>query len=377
MVCLEKYDAQLRQQIKSVEEAGTYNKETFKQFSEYRDRINADLKGQLPPDTFIAFERVNDLNEAGNFDYRPYLLSSVNMISGQYIEDAFVQLNQGGGIGRSERPVVSFQMNNVGAPMLGKLTTDYMKHFMAIVLDGVVKSAPVIQSSISEAGQITLGAGSLEEINQEAKDLSIVLRAGALPATIQIQEERVIDPSMGRDAIEAGNKALLLSTLFVFLFMFLYYGSAGVLATFVTLINVALIFAILGSLGATLTLPGIAGIVLTIGMAVDALIIIYERMREEMRAGRNNRQIIEMGFDKAMSTIVDSNVTTILGAIVLLNYGTGTIRGFAFTLIVGIVTNVFMATFYLKTLFNLFYSGQNTIKIGLAKKELTEIGATR
>lgn len=374
--CMGKQQAMLLEKIKKAEEAGSYNKDTYTQFSEYRDRLNKDLAGELPKDTFIAFEKTPDPNEIGKFSYRPYLLSSVNMLSGQYIEDAFVSMDSGSGIG-VQTPVVSFRMDTTGAPLLGQLTSEYRKHYMAIVLDGVVKSAPVIQSTISEAGQITLGRGDLQALNQEARDLSIVLRAGALPASIEIQEERIIGPSIGRDAIESGKTALIYAAIFVLLFMWLYYGKAGLVASFVTVINIALIFAILGSLNATLTLPGIAGVVLTIGMAVDALIIIFERMREEMRAGRNNRQIIEMGFDKALSTILDSNITTVIGAFILLNYGTGTIRGFAFTLIVGIVCNVFMATFFMKTMFNFFFTGQRTLGVGLSKKELKEIGAMR
>ncbi len=270
-----------------------------------------------------------------------------------------------------ERPVVLFEMNSVGAPMLAQLTTEFKGHLMAIVLDDLVKSAPVIQSTISDSGQISLGSGNMEQVQQEAHDTAIVLRAGALPASIEVQEERVIGPSIGRDAIEAGKKSLIYATLLIFGFMWLYYGAAGLLANFVTLVNVMMIFAVLGSLKATLTLPGIAGIVLTIGMAVDALIIIYERIREELRAGRVGKKMIDVGFDKAFATILDSNVTTLIGAFILLNYGTGSIRGFAFTLIVGIGVNVFLATYFSKILFHVFFENSKNLSMGLSRKELS------
>jgi preprotein translocase subunit SecD len=255
--------------------------------------------------------------------------------------------------------------------MLAQLTTEFKGHLMAIVLDDLVKSAPVIQSTISDSGQISLGSGNMEQVQQEAHDTAIVLRAGALPASIEVQEERVIGPSIGRDAIEAGKKSLIYATLLIFGFMWIYYGAAGLLANFVTLVNVMMIFAVLGSLKATLTLPGIAGIVLTIGMAVDALIIIYERMREELRAGRVGKKMIDVGFDKAFATILDSNITTLIGAFILLNYGTGSIRGFAFTLIVGIGVNVFLATYFSKILFHVFFENSKNLSMGLSRKELS------
>jgi preprotein translocase subunit SecD len=278
-----------------------------------------------------------------------------------------------------ESPVVFFQLNATGTPQFGALTTEFQNHYMAIVLDGIVKSAPVIQSAITGGeGTITLGRGSAEETMREARDLSIILRAGALPATIEVQEERLIGPSMGADALVAGQRALVIAGGIIFLFMLVYYGLPGLVANFVTLVNVGIIIAVLGMMGATLTLPGIAGIVLTIGMAVDAIIIIYERMREELRAGRNTKQTVSIGFDKAFATILDSNVTTAIGAFVLLQYGSGSIRGFALTLLVGIVSNVFMATFFTKALFDFFISGrENTteLRIGLSRKELEEATA--
>ena len=369
--CLGEQQADLEAQIRDAETKGDYSYEKLKKMSDYVARVNQDLKDSLPKDTTVAFEKITDTNVVGKVRLIPYLLSTVDKISGEHIQDAFVSLQQRNGFG-PEYPVVSFNMSPAGAPMLGDMTTKFRGYFMAIVLDGVVKSAPVIQSSISKSGIITLGSSSdFNQTQQEAKDLAIVLRAGALPASIELQEERVIGPSVGRDAIEAGKKALAIAAIAIFIFMWLYYGWSGLLANFVTLINAALIFAILGSLGATLTLPGIAGIVLTIGMAVDALIIIFERMREELRRGKNARQIVEQGFDRAYTAILDSNVTTAIGAIILLQYGTGSIRGFALTLLVGIITNVFMATFFTKVIFKLFVNNNtDNIRVGLSKREL-------
>lgn len=369
--CLGEQQADLETKIQAAQEKGGYSYESLKKMSLYVARINKDLKSSIPEDTVIAFEKITDTNVVGKVRLIPFLLSTVNKLSGEHIQDAFVSTQQRNGFG-PELPVVSFNMSPAGAPMLGDMTTKYRGFFMAIVLDGIVKSAPVIQSSISKSGIITLGSSNdFSQMQQEAKDLSIVLRAGALPAAIELLEERVIGPSVGRDAIEAGKKALAIAAVVVFMFMWLYYGWAGLLANFVTLINASLIFAILGSLGATLTLPGIAGIVLTIGMAVDALIIIFERMREEIRRGKNARQVVEQGFDRAYSAILDSNVTTAIGAIILLQYGTGSIRGFALTLLVGIIANVFMATFFSKTIFRLFVKNNTDhIGVGLSKNEL-------
>ncbi len=376
--CMAAQKADLSAKIAAAESAGKYNRETFKHFSEYRERVNADLKGKIPADSFIAFEKQNDPNEVNKTKYLPILLSSKEIFSGESIEEARVSMGSDGGSKGfgMERPEVVFRINPSAAKNFEQFTGRFVGHYMAIVLDGVVKSYPVLQSAIGDSGRITLGsAASSDEAMHEGQDLAIVLRAGALPASIEVQEERVIGPSIGRDAIEAGKASLMMSFGIVLLCMVVYYGLSGLLAAFVTLVNVALIFAFLGSLHATLTLPGIAGIVLTFAMAVDALVIIFERMREEMRTGKSVNQVIELGFDRAYSAIFDSNITTIIGAFVLLNFGTGSIRGFALTLIVGIIANVLMATYYAKTLFLVFMRNKSKLSIGLSQKELTELKA--
>lgn len=370
-------EAELISWIAEAERAGSYTRESFTRLSEYKERLMADIGSKLPPDTEISFERISNPTVVGSFEMRPYILSTKNVLSGEYIEDAFVSIEQGQGIQVGpQRPIVSFRMSPVGAPMLGDLTGTYKGYQMAIVLDGIIKSAPTIQSAINDQGQITLGTGSFDDINREAQDLSIVLRAGALPADIETQEERVIGPSMGRDSIEAGKTALILASIITFLFMWFYYGVAGLIGSIATVANICIIFAILGMMGATLTLPGIAGIVLTIGMAVDALVIIFERMREELRARRNTQQIIEQGFEHAFSTILDSNVTTAIGAYILLEFGSGSIRGFALTLLIGIVANVFTSTFLTKSLFKFFIrENTSTLNLGLSSKDLKEARA--
>jgi len=371
-----KLEADVMGWISDSEKAGNYTRDTYPRFSEYKARLMEDIGSKLPKDTELSFERLSNPNVVGAFEMRPYILSSKDTLSGEYIEDAFVSVDQSSTSVGPPRPLVSFRMNPAGAPLLGDMTGTYKGYRMAIVLDGIVKSAPVVQSAISDSGQITLGTGTLEEISKEARDLSIVLRAGALPADIEVQEERVIGPSMGRDSIIAGKNALLLSAVLIFLFMWIYYGFAGFLGNVATVSNICIIFAILGLMGATLTLPGIAGIVLTIGMAVDALIIIFERMREELRAGRNTQQMIEQGFAHAFSTILDSNVTTAIGAFILLEFGTGSIRGFALTLLVGIIANVFTSTFLTKSLFKYVIRENNSkLSMGLSSKELKEVHA--
>ena len=368
--CLAKQQADLDTKIRNAEIKGIYTRETYKRFSEYQAKINADLKDQIPPETVIAFQKEKDVNVNNQTKFLPFLLSTKHVITGDALQEAFVSSEKADAYS-AERPVVSFAMNAVGAPLLESMTREFTHYFMAIVLDGTIKSYPRINTALSGGrGIIQLGTGSLEDVNREARDLAIVLKAGALPATIEVQEERVIGASMGADAINSGKSALAATLVMVLFFMWAYYGLAGLVSNFATIVNIAAIFAILGSLEATLTLPGIAGIVLTIGMAVDAIIIIFERMREELRLGRNSRQVIDLGFENAFSTILDSNVTTAIGALVLLEFGTGSIRGFALTLLVGIVVNVFMATFFLKAIMNMLFRDAKVIGLGLPKKDI-------
>jgi preprotein translocase subunit SecD len=240
---------------------------------------------------------------------------------------------------RSSEPIVNFRFNIRGAQRFGQATTENVNRALAIVLDNEVISAPrILQPITGGSGQIS-GRFTV----QQANDLSVLLRAGALPAKLTIVEERTVGPGLGEDSIAAGQLALGIGTGLVALFMIASYGLLGAIAVLAVVINVALIFGILSALGATLTLPGIAGILLTIGMAVDSNVIIYERIREESRLGRSTMSSLDQGFGRALGTIIDANFTTLLAGAILFFLGTGPVRGFAVTLSVGIVTTVFTA----------------------------------
>jgi protein-export membrane protein SecD len=254
--------------------------------------------------------------------------------------------------------IVSFELTRSGGRTFERTTGDNIGELIAIVLDDLVVSAPVIRSRIGARGQIQLGQAPLAE----AADLALVLRAGALPAPLRIMEERTVGPSLGADSIEKGRLAGILGLMFVVLVMILYYRTAGVLAVGALSVYVVLVMGGLAAFNATLTLPGIAGLILSIGMAVDANVLIFERIREELRAGRVPRTAADEGFKHAMSAIVDSNLTTLLTALILFQVGTGPVRGFAVTLSVGIVASFFSAVYVTRTFFLLY----------LARKKPTE-----
>lgn len=255
------------------------------------------------------------------------------MITGDMLTNAQPSFDQNG------QPVISFRLNNSGGRRFCDVSRNNVNKPFAIVLDNEVISAPVIREPIcGGSGQIS-GGFTIEEAN----NVALLLRAGALPAPMNVVEERTVGPSLGADSVAAGKKASLIGLALVLVFMLVAYGTFGLLADIALTVNVALIFAILSGLQATLTLPGIAGIVLTIGMAVDANVLIFERIREEIAAGRSALSSIDAGYRSAMSTIVDSNLTTLIAAIILFSFGTGPIKGFAVTLGVGIVTSFFTA----------------------------------
>jgi len=235
--------------------------------------------------------------------------------------------------------VISFRLNNTGGRRFCDVTRKNVGKPFAIVLDNEVLSAPVIREAIC-GGQGQISGGFTVE---EANDLALLLRAGALPAPMHVVEERTVGPSLGADSVEAGRKASMIGLAAVLIFMLLSYGLFGFFADLALVVNVALIFAVLSALQATLTLPGIAGIVLTVGMAVDANVLIFDRIREELRAGRSVISAIDAGYSRAMATIVDSNLTTLIAAFILFSFGTGPIKGFAVTLGIGIVTSFFTA----------------------------------
>jgi len=272
--------------------------------------------------------------------YRTYLIRAKTELTGDYIADARLGYDQ------SERgmnrPVVQFTMSPEGARRMEKLTTANVGRRMATVLEGKVETAPYIQSRIAGSGQITLGSGkSDQELAAEAQEISNVLKAGALPAPVAIQEERTVGATLGPELIRKGTQAALVGLLLVALFMVVYYRASGLIADLALVLNGLLVLAVMSVFGSTLTLPGIAGFVLTLGMAVDANVLINERIREELRAGRTGKQAVTQGYDRVFWTIVDSHVTALVAGLVLMQYGSGPVRGFAVTLIIGLICSMF------------------------------------
>ncbi len=264
-----------------------------------------------------------------------YVLEETPVVTGEDLNNAQPSFDQNG------RPAVSFQFNVSGARKFGDYTAENIGQPFAIVLDEEVISAPVIQSHIPGGSGIITGSFSVEESTQ----LAVLLRAGALPAKITFLEERTIGPELGQDSIDAGKVASVVAFAGVLIFMGLSYGLFGVFANIALILNVGLIFGLLSLIGATLTLPGIAGIVLTIGMAVDANVLVFERIREELKTARGPARAIELGYEKALSAILDANITTFITAVILFAMGSGPVRGFSVTLGIGIMTSVFTAIF--------------------------------
>jgi len=274
---------------------------------------------------------VPDMNNEGSF----YVLEQTPVVSGEQLTDAQPDFDQNG------RPAVAFRFNPAGARAFGLYTAENIGNPFAIVLDNEVISAPVIQSHIPGGSGIITGRFTVEESTQ----LAVLLRAGALPAGMAFLEERTIGPELGQDSVDAGKVAAVVAMAAVLAYMALAYGLFGWIANIALLLNIAMIFAILSLIGGTLTLPGIAGIVLTIGMAVDANVLVFERIREELRTARGPARAIELGYERAMSAIIDANITTFITAAILFALGSGPVRGFAVTLGLGIVTSVFSALF--------------------------------
>jgi len=275
------------------------------------------------------------------------------------------------------RQPCAVQTNERGGEIIQNITEKNVGRYLAIILDNNVMSYPVIKERIPKEscmqGALSIQLNSMQDINsmwKEAEDLVIVLRAGSLPAPVEVLNNRSVGPSLGRDSIAAGQQALIWGCIFVVLFMLIYYVWSGVVANIALLLNVFFILAALALLQATLTLPGIAGLVLTIGMAVDANVIIFERIREELRVGKTPKAAIQAGYDKAHLTILDANVTTIIAGIVLLQYGTGPIQGFAVTLILGIISSYITSLWISKVIFQvvLQLKGLKRLSMGISLK---------
>jgi len=277
-------------------------------------------------------------------------------MSGDALESAKVQIGD-----RFGEPHVSIKFNAQGATEFERITGENVKKRLAIVLDGTVHSAPVIQEKISGGEAQITGSFTMEE----ASDLAIVLRAGALPAPVTILEERTVGPSLGQDSIDKGTWASVVAGILVLLFMIAYYKASGMVADIALAMNMLLLLGVMVAFKATLTLPGIAGIVLTIGMAVDANVLIHERIKEELRLGKTPRVAIEAGYQKAFLTIFDSNVTTLVAALFLFGFGTGPVKGFAVTLTIGILVSMFTAVFVTRIIFDYFVWNRKIEKISI------------
>ncbi len=315
-----------------------------------RQSLIAGLGGSVPSDSEIVPGDRRDIDgQVIGADY--YVLKTAAIISGQELRSARRSQDEYG------QPVVNFATQPHAADKFGQYTGSHIGTRMAIVLDNRVISAPVIESRIPGDGRIT-GNFTIEE----AEDLALKLRAGALPATITYLEERTVGPSLGRDSVVRGVRAAVSGLLVVMLFMLVYYRLSGLNANVALVLNIMILLGAMAYFGATLTLPGIAGVILTIGMAVDANVLIFERIREELRVGKTVRAAIETGFARAFGTILDANLTTLIAALFLFNFGTGPVKGFAVTLSIGILASVFTAVFVSRTLYMIVLAGRERVE---------------
>lgn len=339
----------LDEMINKAKEAGIDFKEGD-HFSDYLVKLNHFLSKDLPKGYELAFKKEVSHTTNKITMMEPYLLTSEAPLSGSDLQDAAVLIDQ-----EKNEPYVSMEFKSSGAKTFEELTANNINKRMAIILDGNVVTAPNINSRIPGGrAQITLGTGNYNKTLKEARDIALVLRAGALPVTLDFLEQRIVGPSLGQDSIVKAGYAGLIGSAFVIIFIFVYYRIAGGIAVITLVLNILFIIAALISFEATLTLPGIAGMALTLGMAVDGNIIIYERIREEIRKGLTNYKAVESGFETAFWTILDSNITTALAGLALINFGAGPIKGFAVTLLIGIVSTVYCSYFVGKLLFEFY-----------------------
>jgi preprotein translocase subunit SecD len=323
----------------------------FKLVDEEGD-VDEALKGNIPPGDMILYQRSVD-PQTGAVRKIPFLLKEKTLMTGEFIKDARVSLEKGFG-----ETHVAMEFTDVGAKLFEQITGANVKKRLAIILDNNVYSAPVIQERIAGGRAQITGRFTPEEAN----DLALVLRSGSLPAPVKILEQRTVGPSLGEDSIRKGIFAIILSAIVVVLFMVVYYKATGVIADVALILNVVLTLATLAIFRATLTLPGIAGLVLSIGMAVDANILIHERIKEELRWGKTVRAAIDQGYHRAFITIIDSNLTTLIAGVFLYQFGTGPVKGFAVTLCIGILANIFTAVYVTRLIFDFF-----TLRPGMKK----------
>jgi preprotein translocase subunit SecD len=310
--------------------------------------------GNPPPDIRIMPGRTEVAQGGQPATAVYYAVRRVPAVTGRDLRAAQQQIDQ------YNRPSVGFSFNNAGAQKFGAFTAANIGKQLAVVLDGRVQTAPTIQSRIDYEGQIT---GTFS--TQEAADLALTLRSGALPASLTYLEERTVGPSLGAASIRAGVSAAVVGLLFVMLFMLVYYRLAGFNALTSIVVNLIILLGLMSYLGATMTLPGIAGFILTIGMGVDSNVLIFERIKEELATAKGVKQAVAAGFDRVFLTILDTHVASLISAAFLFQFGTGPIRGFATTLTIGLLANVFTAVFVSRTMFELVLSRRQVQRLSI------------
>ncbi len=327
-----------------VPEKNVYIVKKILSMEDVQDKLDATNGQFLLSHEIETFTSIDGVEEKM---YRMFYLEGESELTGGVVEEAKATIG-GTGSTASGQSIVLLDMNSDGARIWSRVTGANIGRRVAILLDKKVHMAPVIRNKISDGGTLIEGFSGMDE----AKDIAIVLRAGALPAPVKIIEERVVGPSLGADSVAKGTQSVLIGLALVLVFMIVYYRVSGTIADFALIWNIILVLAVLAMLDATLTLPGIAALILTVGMSIDANVIIFERIREEQRKGKTPRAAIDAGYDRALTTIVDANVTTLVAALVLYQFGTGPIRGFATVLFWGIMISMFTAIFVTRTIFN-------------------------
>lgn len=319
----------------------------FKLVDEKGDLKKA-LEGEISPDDEILYEYVDGKP-------RPYLIKKETLLSGRVIKDSRVELDSWG------QPYIALELNSEGAGIFAQITGRHVGERLAIILDNVVQSAPVIKTRIPEGKAVIEGRFTMEEANE----LRIILKSGALPIPFNIIQNTTIGPSLGRDSIQKGLFSGIVGFIGVILFMGIYYRKAGLIADMALFLNLLFLMAALAALKATLTLPGIAGIILTIGMSIDANVIIFERIREELRRERAPRSAVDTGYSRALRTILDANITTLITALILFQFGSGPIKGFATTLSIGILASLFTSIVVTRVTFNLLLARRPVKKLSI------------
>jgi preprotein translocase subunit SecD len=311
-------------------------------------------RNNVMPSNMEVVPGASDASAGGRAETVFYLVRKTAVVTGRDLRNAKPSLDE------MNRPAVSFTLNNDGARKFGKATGDNVGRRLAIILDGRIQSAPVIESRITDQGRIS---GTFTQ--QEVQDLSLVLNSGALPASMTFMEENTVGPSLGADSIRSGIIASLVGLVLIVLFMLVYYRLSGINAVVALVFNLVILLGLMSYIGATMTLPGIAGFVLTMGIGVDSNVLIFERIKEELAAQRGVRQALDAGFSRVFLTLLDTHIASLISAAFLFQFGTGPIRGFATTLSIGLVSNLFTSTFVSKTIFELVLAGRRVQKLSI------------